>query len=296
MEIFRDTMSSRGLLSLIPPMPISVCRRHLSFRFQDAARTSPHFVRFDARTVIVSAKKRNISVQSHSEKLSLRRFDATRRDFIKLTSLLTFLPFPHIAKAEETAGDKFRGEPNMLEEEDEDAAIQIFAEATPSVVSIMNFELPSVNSSVDDGVLQGTGSGFIWDKQGHIVTNYHVIAKLAIDRTGRQRSRVSVLGPDGSISLHDAEVIGLDSSRDLAVVKIDCDPSRLRPLPIGTSGDLRVGQTTYAIGNPLGFDHTLTTGVSRGRPFSNFKHRLCICHFFLRYSQFFALLLPRSGL
>eukprot|EP00850_Spirogloea_muscicola_P003489 SM000014S00277 [mRNA] locus=s14:474358:476540:+ [translate_table: standard] len=139
------------------------------------------------------------------------------------------------------------------------------AAATRSVVSILNVEVTNGKGPLGaDERVEGTGSGFVWDKLGHIVTNYHVIAKLAMDSTGRQQSKVSLLMDDGRVTVLDAKVIGVDPTKDIAVLKVDASPDMLRPIPVGTSNDLRVGQSCYAIGNPLGFDHTLTTGVVSG--------------------------------
>ena len=99
-------------------------------------------------------------------------------------------------------------------------------------------------------VPQGTGSGFIWDDRGHVVTNYHVIqgAQEALITLADQRS-------------YPAELIGASPEHDLAVLHIEASVDSAPPLPVGASGDLRVGQNVYAIGNPFGLDHTLTTGV-----------------------------------
>ncbi|KAJ7285440.1 hypothetical protein O6H91_Y334000 [Diphasiastrum complanatum] len=142
-------------------------------------------------------------------------------------------------------------------------------EATRSVVSIQDIEIlnPKAekgSAAYEDFKLEGTGSGFIWDQLGHIVTNYHVVAKLATDFSRHQRSNVSLLANDGTISVYEAELLGVDPSHDLAVLKIDAAKSCLQPLPIGTSLDLRVGQNCYAIGNPYGLEHTLTSGVISG--------------------------------
>src|SRR5690606_2396549 len=99
-------------------------------------------------------------------------------------------------------------------------------------------------------VPQGTGSGFIWDESGHVVTNYHVIR-------GAQEARIT-LADQRSFP---ATLVGASPEHDLAVLKIDVPFDGPPPLPIGTSSDLRVGQNVYAIGNPFGLDHTLTTGV-----------------------------------
>jgi S1-C subfamily serine protease len=98
-------------------------------------------------------------------------------------------------------------------------------------------------------VPRGTGSGFSWDDRGHLVTNYHVVAGAAAARVQLADGREA-----------DASLVGASAAHDLAVLKIDVsDPPA--PLPLGSSHDLKVGQTTYAIGNPFGLDWTLTTGI-----------------------------------
>jgi S1-C subfamily serine protease len=96
---------------------------------------------------------------------------------------------------------------------------------------------------------RGTGSGFVWSEHGDIVTNYHVVADASTARV-----RLS----DGRHA--NASLVGASAAHDLAVIRIDVS-SPPPALPIGTSGDLRVGQRTYAIGNPFGLDWTLTTGI-----------------------------------
>jgi S1-C subfamily serine protease len=137
--------------------------------------------------------------------------------------------------------------------EAEQSTIALFESASPSVVYITNlavrrdflgfnaFEIP-----------QGTGSGFVWDQDGHVVTNYHVVQ-------GGPGQRAMVRLADQSE--WPAEPVGFDPDHDVAVLRIEAPPERLRPLPRGTSRDLRVGQYTMAIGNPFGLDQTLTTGV-----------------------------------
>jgi S1-C subfamily serine protease len=97
---------------------------------------------------------------------------------------------------------------------------------------------------------EGTGSGFIYDQAGHIITNYHVIE-------GAEELDVTLA--DGTMV--PAQVVGADAYNDLAVIKIDVPPDQLRPVELGSSADLRVGQRTIAIGNPFGLERTLTTGV-----------------------------------
>ncbi|GJD11153.1 Protease Do-like 1, chloroplastic [Galdieria sulphuraria] len=99
----------------------------------------------------------------------------------------------------------------------------------------------------------GQGSGFIWDTDGHIVTNFHVI---------RSATSAKITLYNGHI--YDAKLVGVDPDKDVAVLKIDAPKNELRPIPLGHSSDLIVGQSAYAIGNPFGLDHTLTTGVVSG--------------------------------
>jgi len=98
-------------------------------------------------------------------------------------------------------------------------------------------------------VPQGTGSGFVWDEQGHVVTNYHVVQDA-------DSARVTLGEQD-----YEASLVGGAPELDLAVLRIRPEKERLVPLRIGTSSDLQVGQKVYAIGNPFGLDHTLTTGI-----------------------------------
>ena len=137
--------------------------------------------------------------------------------------------------------------------DDEAATIALFEAAQGSVVSVSTAERvvdPFTRDAVD--VPRGTGSGFVWDGAGHVVTNHHVVAgasaavvRLADGRTFRAR------------------LVGDAPSHDLAVLRIEAGPlsGGVPPLPVGTSGDLRVGQKVFAIGNPFGLDFTLTTGV-----------------------------------
>src|SRR5690606_6895557 len=100
---------------------------------------------------------------------------------------------------------------------------------------------------------EGSGSGFVWDRAGHIVTNHHVVE-------GAGAARVTL--SDGTT--WPAQLVGSVASKDVAVLRIEAPESALHPLPIGTSHDLAVGQSVFAIGNPFGLDHTLSTGVVSG--------------------------------
>ena len=134
---------------------------------------------------------------------------------------------------------------------DEKSNIALFREAAPSVVHITTRALARDRFSLDlFEIPQGTGSGFIWDEYGHIVTNYHVI---------QDANRAYVTLADHSN--WPAELVGVDGDKDLAVLRIDAPKDRLRPIAIGISHDLQVGQKVLAIGNPFGLDHSLSTGV-----------------------------------
>lgn len=134
---------------------------------------------------------------------------------------------------------------------DEQNNIAVFKAASPAVVNITSIGLERGLFSLNvQQVPQGTGTGFVWDTQGHVVTNYHVIQNAAA-------ARVTLADQ----SSHRAQLVGVFPDRDLAVLRIDAPAAKLRPLPLGTSADLQVGQKVYAIGNPFGLDQTLTTGI-----------------------------------
>lgn len=138
--------------------------------------------------------------------------------------------------------------------EDEKATIELFRQASPSVVHITSIAVRRDRLSLNLlEIPEGTGSGFVWDDAGHIVTNLHVI------ETGNT-ARVT-LADNTSL---DARLVGIEPDKDIAVLKVDAPPGKLRPIPIGTSADLQVGQKVFAIGNPFGLDQTLTTGVISG--------------------------------
>ncbi len=134
---------------------------------------------------------------------------------------------------------------------DEQSMIELFERSRDSVVYI------STRQQVRDfwtrdvfSVPRGTGSGFVWDEHGHVVTNFHVIegASEAIVRLADGRDYKSAL-------------VGASPAHDIAVLRIGVGFKRPPPVPIGTSGDLKVGQKVFAIGNPFGLDWTMTTGI-----------------------------------
>ena len=148
---------------------------------------------------------------------------------------------------------------------DELANIELFKKASPSVVHITSLgaqrDLFSTNVQQ---VPRGTGTGFVWDGAGHIVTNFHVIQ-------GANGAKVTLADQ----STYDAALVGAFPDRDLAVLKIDAPKDMLPPLALGASRDLQVGQRVYAIGNPFGLDQTLTIGIvsALNREIESFNNR-----------------------
>ncbi len=134
---------------------------------------------------------------------------------------------------------------------DERNTIDIFRNAAPSVVYITSIAVRRNLFSLNVyEIPQGTGSGFIWDRQGRIVTNFHVISDA---------SRLEVTLADHST--WKASLVGAAPDRDLAVLQITAPAGKLQPITVGESKNLLVGQKVFAIGNPFGLDQTLTTGV-----------------------------------
>mmetsp|Transcript_49315 Transcript_49315/g.158748 ORF Transcript_49315/g.158748 Transcript_49315/m.158748 type:complete len:420 (+) Transcript_49315:79-1338(+) len=165
-----------------------------------------------------------------------------------------------------------RSTPISALQQQERTVEDLFTRATESVVYINTFVARTdrlTMNAVD--VPAGTGSGFVWDDAGHIVTNYHVIR-------GASQAKVGVVDGRGSTKMFGATLVGYNPDKDVAVLKIE-PSAALRPIDIGSSSALRVGSTTLAIGNPFGLDHTLTVGVvsglgrevtsPSGRPISN---------------------------
>ena len=134
---------------------------------------------------------------------------------------------------------------------EEKSTIALFKQASPAVVNItalgVERDLFSLNLYQ---IPQGTGSGFVWDTTGNIITNFHVIQNA-------DAAQVTLADQ----SNWKARVVGVAPDKDLAVLKIDAPAKKLQPIPIGTSRDLQVGQRVFAIGNPFGLDQTVTTGI-----------------------------------
>lgn len=149
----------------------------------------------------------------------------------------------------------------------EERVVQLFEKNTYSVVNIFDVTLrPQLNITGVVEVPEGNGSGVVWDGQGHIVTNYHVIGN-SLSRSpspGQVVARVNILASDGVQKSFEGTLIGADRAKDLAVLKVEAAADLLKPISVGPSSSLKVGQQCLAIGNPFGFDHTLTVGVISG--------------------------------
>ncbi len=147
----------------------------------------------------------------------------------------------------------------------ERATMDLFRGVSPSVVHITTLaRRADVFSFNVLEIPQGTGSGFVWDELGHVVTNFHVISQA--DST------------EVTLSDHTtwpARIIGVAPDKDLAVLQIEAPRDTLRPIQVGTSADLGVGQNVFAIGNPFGLDQTLTTGIisALGREITSLTRR-----------------------
>ena len=152
---------------------------------------------------------------------------------------------------------------------DEQATVGLFEKVSPSVVYITTLaRRANLFTGAVDQIPRGTGTGFVWDRQGHIVTNYHVLQ-------GANSAQV-VLHDQMTYS---ASLVGVSAGHDLAVLRIDASSEDLQPVVIGESTSLRVGQSIFAIGSPFGLSATLTTGIvsalgrqiegARGRPIEN---------------------------
>lgn len=135
---------------------------------------------------------------------------------------------------------------------DERATVELFQRCSKSVVYVSPMAVRTRQTffGIQDTIERGAGSGFVWDKQGHIVTNFHVVY-------GADAYLVTLADSQS----YEAKAVGGWPDKDIAVLKIDAPADKLFPIDVGTSRDLLVGQKVFAIGNPYALDFTLTTGV-----------------------------------
>ena len=226
-------------------------------------------------TVAASKNNNNHGEYSSSSTSSSPLGLGTRIRNVILTSLgaaalaatLTFSP-PVISRAEAMSGPPIAAIPATMQSKqplpsggylspEELATVRVFQENTPAVVNISNIIAARTRYSMDVmKIPQGQGSGFIWDTNGHIVTNYHVI---------RGASEVQVTLIDQTV--WKAKIIGGDASKDVAVLALLAPPEvlkNLKPVTLGESSGLFVGQRVLAIGNPFALDHSLSAGIVSG--------------------------------
>lgn len=143
--------------------------------------------------------------------------------------------------------------PPLYTAEEKDV-ISLFERATQSVAYVTTYTEARSGFSLNTMEMPaGTGSGIVWDKEGRVITNFHVIRSASGAKITLANKKV-----------YDAQLVGYDADKDIAVLKINAPKDELVPIQLGESTSLRVGQSTFAIGNPFGLDHTLTTGVLSG--------------------------------
>ena len=151
--------------------------------------------------------------------------------------------------------------PLSVLQQQERTVADLFTEVTPSVVQVTEYKARTNPYTMNEvAIPKGTGSGFVWDSEGHVVTNFHVIQAA-------DAAKVTVTDASGKTRSYAASLVGFNPDKDVAVLQIktgDRGEDPLRPIELGESAGLRVGQTTLAIGNPFGLDHTLTVGVVSG--------------------------------
>jgi S1-C subfamily serine protease len=142
-------------------------------------------------------------------------------------------------------------QPQPQLQDQEKATVALFQHASPAAVFITSLAVQESPFSLNERAIpRGSGSGFVWDREGHIVTNFHVVS-------GADAAKVTLADQ----STWNAKLVGAAPEKDLAVLKIDAPAGKLTPLPLGSSETLKVGQSVFAIGNPFGLDQSLTTGV-----------------------------------
>jgi protease Do-like 1, chloroplastic len=155
-----------------------------------------------------------------------------------------------------------RGDRDAFEKE----RIRVFKDISPSVVNVDTLRIQRVGYLGTTERMQGTGSGFVWDEQGRIVTNFHVVqdtlqATASGEVSIKPSARLRITFADQTTS-EAVRLVGVAPDNDLAVLQVtDVPADKLKPIPVGSSGDLEVGQTVYAIGNPFGQSLTFTHGI-----------------------------------
>jgi 2-alkenal reductase len=171
--------------------------------------------------------------------------------FALLVVLGVYVAQPYIDRLLYSASTPRAVEPRGSLSDLERSTIALFERASPSVVQVVGRAAAlAAAPSEGEGVPAQTGTGFVWDRAGHMVTNNHVVEgtdELAVRLASGQVLR--------------AQVVGTAPNYDVAVLRVDSTRGLPAPIAIGTSDDLKVGQSVFAIGNPFGLDQSLTTGI-----------------------------------
>ena len=171
---------------------------------------------------------------------------------VLLIAVGAYIAQPYVDRLLYSASTPRTVEPRGSLSDLERSTIELFEHVSPSVVQVVGTTSGGLEAaqSEGEGVPAQTGTGFIWDKAGHIVTNNHVVQgteELAVRLASGQVLR--------------ARLVGTAPNYDLAVIRVDQTRDLPPPIAIGTSDDLKVGQSVFAIGNPFGLDQSLTTGI-----------------------------------
>lgn len=133
----------------------------------------------------------------------------------------------------------------------EKRAIDLYEKSVPAVVNVMNIKIANNLFYGREEVPQGAGTGWVYNEEGYIVTNFHVV----------NGGDTFVITFHNDKKQYKAKVVGTSPSNDIAVLKLDEKPKEIKKLTLGSSSSLKVGQFTFAIGNPFGLDHSLSRGI-----------------------------------
>jgi S1-C subfamily serine protease len=212
------------------------------------------------------------------EKETTRRGRRGRRDVTTKTALMMMTTSFFVSSDQPCTSAKAEVELEFAStqlSEKEKQITESFARASKACVNIVDVTLLSQSgiqkSQAGAIVPEGNGSGIVWDSEnGYVVTNYHVVSSaISAIPKGREIgevAKVTVELPNGQSKVYPGELVGYAKSKDIAVLKINCERGVLTPIQFGASAEqIKVGQIALAIGNPFGFDHTLTTGIISGK-------------------------------
>ena len=216
--------------------------------------------------------------EEEEEKETTRRGRRGRRDVTTKTALMMMTTSFFLSSDQPCTSAKAEVELEFAStqlSEKEKQITESFARASKACVNIVDVTLLSQSGiqKAQAGAIvpEGNGSGIVWDSEnGYVVTNYHVVSSaISAIPKGREIgevAKVTVELPNGQSKVYPGELVGYAKSKDIAVLKINCERGALTPIQFGASAEqIKVGQIALAIGNPFGFDHTLTTGIISGK-------------------------------